>query len=156
VIAGLATLLALTHHHRRGAPDAGERIASIALFLVAFGIALFVDDDAGRVVATTVAALCFVTDRRLERSVAFGLLAVAVGLVPVGLAAHEIHNGGEMPVTAAAFEFRFMGGSMGSVVGERFVRRLGRGAVERTDWRLQRRQCVDSPRRHRGVQYDRR
>ena len=26
------------------------------------------------------------------------------------------------PVTAAAFEFRFMGGSMGSVVGERFVR----------------------------------
>jgi acetyl-CoA carboxylase carboxyl transferase subunit beta len=28
----------------------------------------------------------------------------------------------DMPVTAAAFEFRFMGGSMGSVVGERFVR----------------------------------
>ncbi|HHQ42139.1 MAG TPA: acetyl-CoA carboxylase carboxyl transferase subunit beta, partial [Chromatiales bacterium] len=27
-----------------------------------------------------------------------------------------------MPVEAAAFEFRFMGGSMGSVVGERFVR----------------------------------
>jgi len=27
-----------------------------------------------------------------------------------------------MPVVAAAFEFRFMGGSMGSVVGERFVR----------------------------------
>ncbi len=27
-----------------------------------------------------------------------------------------------VPVTAAAFEFRFMGGSMGSVVGERFVR----------------------------------
>ncbi|KAB7627864.1 acetyl-CoA carboxylase, carboxyltransferase subunit beta [Alkalilimnicola sp. S0819] len=27
-----------------------------------------------------------------------------------------------MPLTAAAFEFRFMGGSMGSVVGERFVR----------------------------------
>jgi len=27
-----------------------------------------------------------------------------------------------LPVTAAAFEFRFMGGSMGSVVGERFVR----------------------------------
>ena len=26
-----------------------------------------------------------------------------------------------LPVTAAAFEFRFMGGSMGSVVGERFV-----------------------------------
>jgi acetyl-CoA carboxylase carboxyl transferase subunit beta len=28
----------------------------------------------------------------------------------------------EQPVTVAAFEFRFMGGSMGSVVGERFVR----------------------------------
>jgi acetyl-CoA carboxylase carboxyl transferase subunit beta len=28
----------------------------------------------------------------------------------------------EMPVVACAFEFRFMGGSMGSVVGERFVR----------------------------------
>lgn len=28
----------------------------------------------------------------------------------------------EVPVVAAAFEFRFMGGSMGSVVGERFVR----------------------------------
>ncbi len=28
----------------------------------------------------------------------------------------------EMPVVVAAFEFRFMGGSMGSVVGERFVR----------------------------------
>jgi acetyl-CoA carboxylase carboxyl transferase subunit beta len=27
-----------------------------------------------------------------------------------------------LPVTVAAFEFRFMGGSMGSVVGERFVR----------------------------------
>ncbi len=27
-----------------------------------------------------------------------------------------------MPVTAVAFEFKFMGGSMGSVVGERFVR----------------------------------
>ncbi|TPW12682.1 MAG: hypothetical protein FD130_1714, partial [Halothiobacillaceae bacterium] len=27
-----------------------------------------------------------------------------------------------LPVVAAAFEFRFMGGSMGSVVGERFVR----------------------------------
>ena len=27
-----------------------------------------------------------------------------------------------IPVTAAAFEFKFMGGSMGSVVGERFVR----------------------------------
>lgn len=29
---------------------------------------------------------------------------------------------GTMPLVAAAFEFRFMGGSMGSVVGERFVR----------------------------------
>ncbi|HHB12803.1 MAG TPA: acetyl-CoA carboxylase carboxyltransferase subunit beta [Chromatiales bacterium] len=28
----------------------------------------------------------------------------------------------EMPLVAAAFEFKFMGGSMGSVVGERFVR----------------------------------
>ena len=28
----------------------------------------------------------------------------------------------ELPVVVAAFEFRFMGGSMGSVVGERFVR----------------------------------
>jgi acetyl-CoA carboxylase carboxyl transferase subunit beta len=28
----------------------------------------------------------------------------------------------EMPITAAAFEFSFMGGSMGAVVGERFVR----------------------------------
>lgn len=28
----------------------------------------------------------------------------------------------QMPVVVAAFEFRFMGGSMGSVVGERFVR----------------------------------
>lgn len=29
---------------------------------------------------------------------------------------------GTLPLVAAAFEFRFMGGSMGSVVGERFVR----------------------------------
>ncbi len=28
----------------------------------------------------------------------------------------------ELPLVAAAFEFKFMGGSMGSVVGERFVR----------------------------------
>ena len=27
-----------------------------------------------------------------------------------------------IPVVAAAFEFKFLGGSMGSVVGERFVR----------------------------------
>ena len=38
----------------------------------------------------------------------------------------SIHN---VPVVAAAFEFRFMGGSMGSVVGERFVRGV-RAAVE--------------------------
>jgi acetyl-CoA carboxylase carboxyl transferase subunit beta len=31
-----------------------------------------------------------------------------------------------MPVVAAAFEFGFLGGSMGSVVGERFVRAVGR------------------------------
>jgi acetyl-CoA carboxylase carboxyl transferase subunit beta len=30
-----------------------------------------------------------------------------------------------IPVVAAAFEFRFMGGSMGAVVGERFVRAAG-------------------------------
>ena len=40
----------------------------------------------------------------------------------------------DVPVVAAAFEFRFMGGSMGSVVGERFVRavdhaREGGGAL---------------------------
>lgn len=101
VVAGLATLLALTRHHRRGTPDALEQSASVALFLVALGVALFVYDDAGRVVATTLAALCFITDRRLERSVAFGVLAVAVGLVPIGLAAHELHDGSEAPLTAA-------------------------------------------------------
>jgi acetyl-CoA carboxylase carboxyl transferase subunit beta len=31
----------------------------------------------------------------------------------------SIHS---MPAVVAAFEFRFIGGSMGSVVGERFVR----------------------------------
>lgn len=36
------------------------------------------------------------------------------------LAAHGALKG--TPITAVAFEFRFMGGSMGSVVGERFVR----------------------------------
>ena len=35
-----------------------------------------------------------------------------------------------MPVVAAAFEFSFMGGSMGSVVGERFVRGV-QAAIER-------------------------
>jgi acetyl-CoA carboxylase carboxyl transferase subunit beta len=35
-----------------------------------------------------------------------------------------------MPVVASAFEFRFMGGSMGSVVGERFVRGV-RHAIDR-------------------------
>ena len=34
-----------------------------------------------------------------------------------------------IPVVVAAFEFRFMGGSMGSVVGERFVRGVG-AAIE--------------------------
>jgi acetyl-CoA carboxylase carboxyl transferase subunit beta len=33
-----------------------------------------------------------------------------------------------LPVVATAFEFRFMGGSMGSVVGERFVRAANRAA----------------------------
>ena len=36
-----------------------------------------------------------------------------------------------MPVVAAAFEFGFMGGSMGSVVGERFVRGIRRAIEER-------------------------
>lgn len=31
----------------------------------------------------------------------------------------------DLPLVAVAFEFRFMGGSMGSVVGERFVRAVG-------------------------------
>lgn len=37
-----------------------------------------------------------------------------------------------LPVTAAAFEFGFMGGSMGSVVGERFVRAANNSLRERT------------------------
>ena len=36
-----------------------------------------------------------------------------------------------VPVVACAFEFRFMGGSMGSVVGERFVRGVARCIEER-------------------------
>jgi len=36
-----------------------------------------------------------------------------------------------LPVTAAAFEFEFMGGSMGSVVGERFVRAVHACVEER-------------------------
>ena len=36
----------------------------------------------------------------------------------------------EIPVVAAAFEFGFMGGSMGSVVGERFVRAVHRAMDE--------------------------
>jgi len=36
------------------------------------------------------------------------------------------------PVVAAAFEFNFMGGSMGSVVGERFVRGVKRALEERS------------------------
>jgi acetyl-CoA carboxylase carboxyl transferase subunit beta len=36
-----------------------------------------------------------------------------------------------LPLVAAAFEFNFMGGSMGSVVGERFVRGIRRALEER-------------------------
>lgn len=36
-----------------------------------------------------------------------------------------------LPVVAAAFEFRFMGGSMGSVVGERFVRAVNLAREQR-------------------------
>jgi acetyl-CoA carboxylase carboxyl transferase subunit beta len=36
-----------------------------------------------------------------------------------------------MPIVAAAFEFSFMGGSMGSVVGERFVRGIARAITDR-------------------------
>ena len=36
----------------------------------------------------------------------------------------------EIPVVAAVFEFAFMGGSMGSVVGERFVRAVHRAMDE--------------------------
>ena len=36
-----------------------------------------------------------------------------------------------MPIVAAAFEFSFMGGSMGSVVGERFVRGIDRALKDR-------------------------
>lgn len=37
-----------------------------------------------------------------------------------------------LPVVAAAFEFTFMGGSMGSVLGERFVRGVNTAIAERT------------------------
>jgi acetyl-CoA carboxylase carboxyl transferase subunit beta len=37
-----------------------------------------------------------------------------------------------LPLVAAAFEFDFMGGSMGSVVGERFVRGIARAIEDRT------------------------
>ena len=37
----------------------------------------------------------------------------------------------KLPVVAAAFEFRFMGGSMGSVVGERFVRAADQAAEQK-------------------------
>ena len=37
----------------------------------------------------------------------------------------------KLPVVAAAFEFRFMGGSMGSVVGERFVRAVDQAAEQK-------------------------
>jgi acetyl-CoA carboxylase carboxyl transferase subunit beta len=36
-----------------------------------------------------------------------------------------------VPIVAAAFEFGFMGGSMGSVVGERFVRGISRAIEDR-------------------------
>jgi acetyl-CoA carboxylase carboxyl transferase subunit beta len=36
-----------------------------------------------------------------------------------------------MPIAACAFEFRFMGGSMGSVVGERFVRAANAALAKR-------------------------
>jgi len=36
-----------------------------------------------------------------------------------------------LPVVVAAFEFRFMGGSMGSVVGERFVRAVDQAAEQK-------------------------
>ena len=38
----------------------------------------------------------------------------------------------EMPVLVAAFEFKFMGGSMGSVVGERFVRGVNAAIENKT------------------------
>jgi acetyl-CoA carboxylase carboxyl transferase subunit beta len=38
----------------------------------------------------------------------------------------------ELPVVVAAFEFKFMGGSMGSVVGERFVRGVNAAIEHRT------------------------
>ena len=38
----------------------------------------------------------------------------------------------EMPVLVAAFEFKFMGGSMGSVVGERFVRGINAAIENKT------------------------
>ncbi len=47
-------------------------------------------------------------------------------LVVVGGAVHTI------PVVVAAFEFEFMGGSMGSVVGERFVRGVETAIEQRT------------------------
>ena len=45
------------------------------------------------------------------------------------LAAHGALQGA--PITAVAFEFRFMGGSMGSVVGERFVRAVNHSVDNR-------------------------
>ncbi len=42
-----------------------------------------------------------------------------------------------MPVVAAAFEFAFMGGSMGSVVGARFVRAVEHSLAEKvTQYRV--------------------
>ena len=45
-----------------------------------------------------------------------------------------------LPVVVAAFEFRFIGGSMGSVVGERFVQGVRRAVADNCSflfaWRL--------------------
>ncbi|MEO5695870.1 MAG: acetyl-CoA carboxylase, carboxyltransferase subunit beta [Burkholderiaceae bacterium] len=49
-------------------------------------------------------------------------------LVVVGGALHSI------PVVAACFEFEFMGGSMGSVVGERFVRGVTTAVEQKTSF----------------------
>ena len=43
-----------------------------------------------------------------------------------------------VPLVAAAFEFRFMGGSMGSVVGERFVRAVNVVLSIRYHWSVSR------------------
>ena len=45
----------------------------------------------------------------------------------------------ERPLVAAAFDFAFMGGSMGSVVGERFAR------APSARWKSARRSCASRP-----------